>query len=424
MVYNLGDMKKAIAIIILGLLFGSSAYAEEKKLKFRGAAATDSSPTNVVINIHPEMLVLDEFKKINKNYNSLKAYAKKIDKLTKSREKINFLETKAKLNLRASTAKNIYSQFADSVVLIGNYETEMFGAGFLVNKVGLILTNWHVTNKAERVGVWTKPKKGLMSLKTLLTEVDPYVGTVVAENVEIDLALVRVHGLPKNMKVVPFASSSDISIGDKVYAIGHPVGYPWTFTEGIINQIREDMEWTYEDKSKHKATVIQTQTPISPGNSGGPLFSSSARLLGVNSLGDETGQNINFAVIIKHVREFIEANPNLAKMNPAEPAMKKDYPNAKTEDYNKNGVIDTWYIDENKNGKIDTALLDDNEDGIIEAILLDENENGVWEIQIIDDDLNGKPDRAFIDENEDKKPDVIAYDIDQDGTWDKYEKIS
>ena len=89
---------RLLAIISI-LLFGSSAYAEEKKLKFRGAAATDSSPTNVVINIHPEMLVLDEFKKINKNYNSLKAYAKKIDKLTKSREKINFLETKAKLNL-------------------------------------------------------------------------------------------------------------------------------------------------------------------------------------------------------------------------------------------------------------------------------------------------------------------------------------
>ena len=109
---------------------------------------------------------------------------------------------------------------------------------------------------------------------------------------------------------------------------------------------------------------------------------------------------------------------------PAVPLIKKDYPNAKTEDYNKNGVIDTWYIDENKNGKIDMALLDDNEDGIIEAILIDDNENGVWETQIIDDDLNGKPDRAFIDENEDKTPDVVAYDTDQDGTWDKYEKIN
>ena len=412
-----------ILVIFAAANFASS-FADETKLKLRGSGNTETAIADVVLKIHPEMLVLDEFKKINKNYNSLKAYAKKIDKLTKSREEINLLESKEKYNSRAATAKNIYSQYADSVVLIGNYKTEMLGAGFLVHKVGLIVTNWHVTNKADVVGVWTKPKKGSMSIKTLLTETDPYTGTVLAEDVETDLALVRVHGLPKNMKVVPFAFSRDVSIGDRVYAIGHPVGYPWTFTEGIINQIREDMEWTYEDKSKHKATVIQTQTPISPGNSGGPLFTASAKLIGVNSLGDATGQNINFAVIIKHVREFIKANPNLVKMNPAEPAMKKDYPNAKTEDYNKNGVIDTWYVDENKNGKIDTALLDDNEDGIIEAILIDDNENGVWETQIIDDDLNGKPDRAFIDENEDKKPDVVAYDIDQDGTWDKYEKIS
>ena len=263
-----------------------------------------------------------------------------------------------------------------------------------------------------------------MDEKTLFTTIDPYLGAVVAENIEVDLAIVKVSNLPKNMKVIPFGFNADVSIGDDVFAIGHPVGYPWSFTKGIVSQIREDFEWTYVDESTHKATLIQTQTPISPGNSGGPLFSEKKKLVGVNSLGDAKGQNLNFAVIVKHVKEFIKANPYLAKVNPAEAVMKKDYPNAKTEDYNKNGVIDTWYVDENKNGKIDTAFLDDNEDGIIEAILLDENENGVWEIQIIDDDLNGKPDRAFIDENEDKKPDVIAYDTDQDGTWDKYEKIS
>ena len=153
------------------------------------------------------------------------------------------------------------------------------------------------------------------------------------------------------MKVIPLGYNADVSIGDDVYAIGHPVGYPWSFTKGIVSQIREDFEWTYKDESKHKATLIQTQTPISPGNSGGPLFSEKAKLVGVNSLGDAEGQNLNFAVIVKHVKEFIKANPYLAKVNPAEAVMKKDYPNAKTEDYNKNGVIDTWYVDESKKWK-------------------------------------------------------------------------
>ena len=407
---------RLLAIISI-LLFGSSAYAEEKKLKFRGAAATDSSPADVVINIHPEMLVLDEFKKINKNYNSLKAYAKKIDKLAKPPKKEHTI-------LRGSAAKNIYSLYAGSVVFIGNYDSEIVGSGFLIDKKGLILTNWHVTKGADAVGVWVKPEKGSVDEKTLLTTIDPYLGAVVAENIEVDLAIVKVSNLPKNMKVIPLGFNADVSIGDDVFAIGHPVGYPWSFTKGIVSQIREGHEWTYSDESKHKATLIQTQTPISPGNSGGPLFSEKAKLVGVNSLGDAEGQNLNFAVIVKHVKEFIKANPYLANVNPAEAVMKKDYPNAKTEDYNKNGVIDTWYVDESKNGKIDTAFLDDNEDGIIEAILLDDNENGVWEIQIIDDDLNGKPDRAFIDENEDKIQDVVAFDTDQDGTWDKYEKIN
>ena len=168
--------------------------------------------------------------------------------------------------------------------------------------------------------------------------------------------------------------------------------------------------------------MIQTQTPISPGNSGGPLFTSNGKLVGVNSLGAD-GQNINFAVIIKHVKQILKKNPNIVKINPAEPTMKKNYPKAKTQDYNKNGVIDTWYVDTDKNGIIDTAFIDDNEDGMIESILIDDNENQVWEANIIDDDLNGKPDRVIIDSDEDKKPDVVGFDYDQDGEWDQYEEV-
>ena len=102
--------------------------------------------------------------------------------------------------------------------------------------------------------------------------------------------------------------------------------------------------------------------------------------------------------------------------------MKKSYPNAITEDYNKNGIIDTWYVDDNKNGEIDTAYLDDNEDGIIETILFDDNENKVWETQVMDEDQDGKPEKALIDRDENGKPDTVAYDTNQDGKWDKFEK--
>ncbi len=409
-------MNKRLVSILAGTIFFSHlCYAEESAIRLRGSGNTKTSTTNISIKIHPEMLVIKEFKKTKDDYKALKAYAKDLDKVNKISQK--------KIKMRGTAGKAIYSQYADSVVYIGNLETKSIGSGSLIDKSGLILTNWHVTDKAETVGVWIKPKSGPMDEKTLFTKIDPYLGTVVAESIMLDLSIIKISNHPKSMKVIPFGFLKDIGVGDDVYAIGHPAGLPWTFTKGSISQIREDHKWKYVDGSEHVATLIQTQTPISPGNSGGPLFSEKGKLVGVNTL-KAGGENLNFAVAIKHVKAFIKKNPYLKTINPAEPSIKKNYPNAKVQDYNKNGTIDTWYIDENKNGKIDMAFIDDNEDGMIEAILLDDNENGIWEIQTIDDDNNGKPDRILIDENEDKKMDIVGFDYDQDGTWDKFEKIS
>ena len=68
------------------------------------------------------------------------------------------------------------------------------------------------------------------------------------------------------------------------------------------------------NNSEHLATVIQTQTPISPGNSGGPLFSENGKIVGINTWGAD-GQNLNFAVAVDHAKEFIKANPNITKVN-------------------------------------------------------------------------------------------------------------
>ena len=136
------------------------------------------------------------------------------------------------------------------------------------------------------------------------------------------------------------------------------------------------------------------------------------------------GQNLNFAVAVDHAKQFLKDNPNVKNVNPVGALIKKDYPKAKEQDFNNNGVIDTWYVDDDKNGKIDTAFIDDDENGFVEGTLIDKNENGVWEIMILDEDENGKSDLAYIDEDEDKKPDVIAYDYNEDGEWDKFEKIS
>ena len=388
--------------------------AEEKKLKFRGIGNAEELKS-VQINISPDLLKIDKALELKSKYKVAKEFAIKTDQNLKKKKKIKF----------RGSAKNIYKSYANSVVFLYNPTKgkESLGAGFLVHESGVILTNWHVTKGVKEIYVWPLPKDGAVETEVLFKDIDPYFGSVLAENKGQDLALIKVSGLTADTKVVELGSNESVSIGDTVYAIGHPNGLPWSFTLGTVSQIRKNKKWIYEDKSEHQATVIQTQTPISPGNSGGPLFSESGKIVGINTWGAD-GQNLNFAVAVDHAKEFIKANPNITKVNTIDAVIKKDYPNAKTEDYNKNGVVDTWYIDENKNGIIDLGFVDDDENGFVEGTLIDKNEDGVWEIFLIDSDENGKADQAYLDNDGDKKPDVLAHDYNEDGEWDKFEELS
>ena len=396
------------------ILSFSAGIAEEKKIKLRGINnSNEFKPLEITIS--PDLLNVDKALELKTKYKVAKEFAIKTDQSLKKKKKIKF----------RGNAKTIYKDYANSVVFLYNPTEgkESLGAGFLVDKSGLILTNWHVTKGAKRIFVWPLPKEGAVETEVLFKEIDPYFGSVLAENKGQDLALVKVSGLAPSTKVVELGNNEDVNIGDTVYAIGHPNGLPWSFTLGTVSQIRKNKKWTYEDKSEHLATVIQTQTPISPGNSGGPLFGDSGKIVGINTWGAD-GQNLNFAVAVDHAKEFIKANPSITKINTIDAVIKKDYPNARTDDFNKNGVIDTWYIDNDKNGKIDLGFVDDDENGFVEGTLIDEDEDGVWEIFLIDTDENGKADQAYLDNDADKKPDVLAHDYNEDGKWDKFEELS
>lgn len=383
-------------------------------MKFRGKNFSDEFKP-IEISISPDLLKKDKVKKFKKEYKIAKEFAFETDRNLQKKKKIKF----------RGSAQNIYNKYASSVVFLYNptEDKESLGSGFLVDKSGIILTNWHVTNGTDEIFIWTLPNNGAVEEEVLFKDIDPYLGVVLAENKQQDLALIKVTGLPKNINPVELGNISEVEIGQTVYAIGHPNGLPWSFTLGTVSQIRKNKKWSYEDKTNHSATVIQTQTPISPGNSGGPLFGDTGKIIGINTWGAE-GQNLNFAVAVDHAKEFIKANPNIKNVSPINTIIKKEYPNAKTQDYNKNGIIDTWLIDENKNGKIDLGFVDDDENGIIEGTLFDLDENGVWEIFTLDTDDNGKANLAYLDENEDGEPDVLAYDYDEDGKWDKYEELT
>ena len=389
-------MFKKLNLIFLLLLLNSLVVAEEKTLKFRGV----SSSNQKTISIDIEMLEVKKLNKSIESYKKFKSSAKFIDDNFKSGPLFR---------------GGIYGKYVQSVPLIWNEELEAIGAGAVVDNNGTILTNWHVVNKAKTLGVWFKPPRG-----EKFQDVDPYRAEVLAIDKEKDLALIRVYGA-SNLKPIPIGSSvKDIEVGDKVHAIGHPEGLMWSYTQGTVSSKRDSYKWKYE-KSEHEANLIQTQTPISSGNSGGPLFSESGKLVGINTANHGAGQNLNFAVTIEHGLELIKNPKNKSKSNAPRVKKKKTLP--KTGDHNNNGKIDTWFEDSNKNGKIDTAYIDDDENGSIEGMLIDKDEDGKWEILMVDENENGKFDIAFIDEDKDGKHDVIGYDYNEDGEWDKFEKV-
>ena len=96
-----------------------------------------------------------------------------------------------------------------------------------------------------------------------------------------------------------------MNVGQDVHAIGHPQGEVWTYTRGIVSQIRANYEWKTEEGITHRANIIQTQTPINPGNSGGPLLDENANVVGINSFRHRSGEGLNYAVSVDTINEFL-----------------------------------------------------------------------------------------------------------------------
>ncbi|WP_415324026.1 S1C family serine protease [Candidatus Pelagibacter sp. Uisw_127] len=422
-------IKKIILIILLSTL-GSYLSAETIAYKLKGDLKSNGSES---IEVASTPLVDDKvIVKSKEQIISIVAYAKNQSKDVVKKNKTRKPRTKYK-----GGPEEIFEKFANSVVYIENKKDRGSGSGFIINHNGLkIITNWHVVETAKDVTICLKTEN-----LNRVCDTDYYTGKVIKRNKQKDLAMIEVKGLPTSLKPVVYGTYKSVKIGQTAFAIGHPDGLVWTFTNGMISQKRPDHRWRYKS-SRHFANTIQMQVPINPGNSGGPLFNKDKELIGVNTFTSE-GENLNFAIAVDDLIEFInevkqedveskyiqkkkKGNTWIQKKSDTKKnsGLSKKYPNAKEADLNENGVTDAWLLDENKDGNYEKVLMDLNEDGIIEAVAFDENENKNYEMVVFDDDLDGNADRAEYDDNDDGTMDVIAYDYNQDGEWDKFEELS
>jgi S1-C subfamily serine protease len=191
-------------------------------------------------------------------------------------------------------------QKAGSSVVIVLAGKDSLGSGVLISGDGRVLTNWHVVGGETKATVVLKPKDSAELKKELAF-------TALVEKIDqvADLALLRIVNPPPNLPYVPLGAVSSLNVGQDVHAIGHPQGEVWTYTKGIISQLRADYEWKTEEGIAHRANVIQTQTPINPGNSGGPLLDENARVIGINSFRNRSGEGLNYAVSVDTINEFL-----------------------------------------------------------------------------------------------------------------------
>lgn len=182
----------------------------------------------------------------------------------------------------AKSESYIFESSVPSIVVVyafnNNSELIGQGTGFVITSSGLIATNFHVIDKSH-------------SLRVAFTSGEKYdVKEIIAIDEHRDIALINIHGY--DLSPLKLGNSNSITVGEKVIAIGNPLGLSNTLSSGIISGIRTDLE-DYK--------LIQTTTPISPGSSGGPLINMDGEVVGLTTAYLEGGQNLNFVVPVNYL---------------------------------------------------------------------------------------------------------------------------
>ena len=177
-----------------------------------------------------------------------------------------------------------------------NIPDDSSGSGVIINSDGYILTNSHVIENTAKLNV-------------ILFDKSKYSASVVGVDPDNDLAVIKINP-DKKLHAIDIGDSSDLEVGQKVFAIGDPFGFDSTMTTGIISNIGRKLK---AKNGRVIQNIIQTDAAINPGNSGGPLIDTKGELIGLNmAIFSPTSANagIGFAIPSSIIRKIV---PDLIK---------------------------------------------------------------------------------------------------------------
>jgi serine protease Do len=176
------------------------------------------------------------------------------------------------------------------------------GSGFFINEEGFLITNFHVIEGETQISIEVYHHKNGQLERQTYKQV-----RIVAMNKFADLALLQIQDadVPK-FKFVAVGSADALAVGERVFAIGSPLGLERTVTEGILStktrQLGGDL-------------FLQTTAQINPGNSGGPLFNLLGEVVGVTNMKIIAGEGLGFAIPAEVVRYFLDHRDAYAYSN-------------------------------------------------------------------------------------------------------------
>jgi S1-C subfamily serine protease len=183
--------------------------------------------------------------------------------------------------------------------LLFEYTSEGAGSGSVLDKNGNILTNYHVIRDAKQVNI-------------TLYDGSSYEATFVGADQINDIAIVKIDAKPDVLIPISWGDSTNLKVGQRVFAIGNPFGFERTLSVGIVSSLNRSLKLSGNRKT---SSIIQIDASLNPGNSGGPLLDSQGNLIGINTAIASTsraGQSagVGFAVPVSLVKRVL---PQLLK---------------------------------------------------------------------------------------------------------------
>lgn len=161
------------------------------------------------------------------------------------------------------------------------------GSGFIISSDGIVLTNAHVVDRADRVTVRLKDGR-------------QFEGEVRGADEVTDLAVVKINA--SNLPIAPMGDSDQVQVGDWAIAVGNPLGLDNTVTLGIVSTLNRPSSLVgIPDK---RVEFIQTDAAINPGNSGGPLLNAQGEVIGINTAIRANAMGIGFAIPINQAKDI------------------------------------------------------------------------------------------------------------------------